>query len=180
MTRVWVKSLWSSNHNLKLQCKKFSRTRDIPNFPTQGWADTAFYTSNWNGTCIIEPTWVKIPGAFGLLDVIKEASVEQTKPFVLCFGGLAVMTLNQIVRDQGLIPCWSTDFFQITLTVTYLVHCYIWWPMWSPSSKHMRTYGGVNVKVIRCLNGLVVMMLTPDSNRPGFNPLLRHRIFSDH
>ena len=24
------------NHNLKLQCKKFSRTRDIPNFPTQG------------------------------------------------------------------------------------------------------------------------------------------------
>ena len=32
------------NHNLKLQCKKFSRTRDIPNFPTQGWADTAFCT----------------------------------------------------------------------------------------------------------------------------------------
>ena len=30
------------NHNLKLQCKKLSRTRDIPNFPTQGWADTAF------------------------------------------------------------------------------------------------------------------------------------------
>ena len=30
------------NHNLKLQCKKFSRTRDIPNFPTQGWAGTAF------------------------------------------------------------------------------------------------------------------------------------------
>ena len=32
------------NHNLKLQCKKFSRTRDIPNFPTQGWAGTAFCT----------------------------------------------------------------------------------------------------------------------------------------
>ena len=30
------------NHNLKLQCKKFNRTRDIQNFPTQGWADTAF------------------------------------------------------------------------------------------------------------------------------------------
>ena len=39
-----------SNHNLKLQTKKFSRTIDIPNFPTQGWADTAFYMSNWNGT----------------------------------------------------------------------------------------------------------------------------------
>ena len=25
-----------SNHHLKLQSKKFSRTRDIPNFPTQG------------------------------------------------------------------------------------------------------------------------------------------------
>ena len=32
-----------SNHNLKLQSEKLSRTRDIPNFPTQGWADTAFY-----------------------------------------------------------------------------------------------------------------------------------------
>ena len=39
-----------SNHHLKLQSKKFSRTRDIPNLPTQGWADTAFYASNWNGT----------------------------------------------------------------------------------------------------------------------------------
>ena len=24
------------NHNLKLQCEKLSRTRDIPNFPTHG------------------------------------------------------------------------------------------------------------------------------------------------
>ena len=38
------------NHNLKLQSMKFSRTRDIPNFSTQGWADTAFYTSNWSET----------------------------------------------------------------------------------------------------------------------------------
>ena len=41
------------NHNLKLQCKKFSRTRDIQNFPTQGWADTAFCTRNWSETYII-------------------------------------------------------------------------------------------------------------------------------
>ena len=33
-----------SNHNLKLQCKKFNRTRDIQIFPTQGWAGTAFCT----------------------------------------------------------------------------------------------------------------------------------------
>ena len=39
-----------SNHHLKLQSKRFSRTRDIPNFPTQGWGDTAFTTNNSNGT----------------------------------------------------------------------------------------------------------------------------------
>ena len=38
------------NHNLKLQPKKLSRTGDIPNFPTQGCADTAFYTSNRSET----------------------------------------------------------------------------------------------------------------------------------
>ena len=41
-----------SNQNLKLQSKKLSRTRDIPNFPTQGWVDTAFYTRNWSQTYI--------------------------------------------------------------------------------------------------------------------------------
>ena len=30
--------------------RKVSRTRDIPNFPTQGWADTAFCTRNWSET----------------------------------------------------------------------------------------------------------------------------------
>ena len=40
------------NHNLQLQPKKLSRTRDIPNFPTQGWADTTFCTSNWSETYI--------------------------------------------------------------------------------------------------------------------------------
>ena len=39
-----------SNYNLKLQSKKLSRTRDIPNFPTQGWADTAFDTRNGSET----------------------------------------------------------------------------------------------------------------------------------
>ena len=36
-----------SNHNLKLQSKKLNRTRNICNFPTQGWGDTHF-------TCVIE------------------------------------------------------------------------------------------------------------------------------
>ena len=40
------------NHNLKLQSKKLSRTRDIPNFPTQGWVDTAFYMCNWSETYV--------------------------------------------------------------------------------------------------------------------------------
>ena len=42
------------NHNLRLQCKKFSRTRDIWNFPTQGWADTTFCTRNWSETYMFE------------------------------------------------------------------------------------------------------------------------------
>ena len=42
------------NYNLKLQSTKFSRTRDIPNFPTQGWGDTAFYRSNWSETYVNE------------------------------------------------------------------------------------------------------------------------------
>ena len=45
-----LKAYGVSKHNLKLQSKKFSRARDIPNFPTQGWADTAFCTSNWSET----------------------------------------------------------------------------------------------------------------------------------
>ena len=47
--------------------------------------------------------------------------------------------------------------------VTYLTHCYIWWPMSSLSSKCMRTcflLGGVNVIVISVLGGLAVMMLS--------------------
>ena len=43
------------NHNLKLQCKKFSRTRDIPNFPTQGWAGTAFCTRKRSETYMLTP-----------------------------------------------------------------------------------------------------------------------------
>ena len=39
-----------SNHHLNLQSKNFSRSRDIRNFPTQGLADTAFYTRNWSET----------------------------------------------------------------------------------------------------------------------------------
>ena len=46
ISEVWQgydsKAYGVSNHNLKLQCKKFNRTRDIRNFPTQGWGDTAF------------------------------------------------------------------------------------------------------------------------------------------
>ena len=30
--------------------KVLSRTRDISNFPTQGWADTTFYMRNWSET----------------------------------------------------------------------------------------------------------------------------------
>ena len=48
-----LKAYGVSNCNLKLQSKKFSRTRDIHNFSTQGWTDTAFYMRNWSETCNI-------------------------------------------------------------------------------------------------------------------------------
>ena len=38
------------NHHPQLQPKKLSRMWDIPNFPTQDWADTALCTINWNCT----------------------------------------------------------------------------------------------------------------------------------
>ena len=57
--------------------------------------------------------------------------------------------LTQLVRGRGLTPHWGTEFFGL-LMVTYSIHCYIWWPVWSPSLKHMRTcilLGGVNVSL---------------------------------
>ena len=45
-----------SNHNLKLQSRKLSRTRDNPNFPTQGWADTAFCTRKRSETYTFSET----------------------------------------------------------------------------------------------------------------------------
>ena len=57
MSEAWQgydsKAYGVSNHNLKLQCKKFNRTRDIRNFPTQGWADTAFCTRKRSETYMI-------------------------------------------------------------------------------------------------------------------------------
>ena len=49
------------NHNLKLQSKKLSRTRDIPNFPTQGWADTAFCTRKRSETYVLKKYARNIP-----------------------------------------------------------------------------------------------------------------------
>ena len=46
-----------SNHNLKLQCKKFNRTRDIRIFPTQGWAGTAFCTRKRSETYLYHRMW---------------------------------------------------------------------------------------------------------------------------
>ena len=48
-----LKAYGVSTHYLKLQCKKLSRTRDISNFPTQGWAGTAFCMRKQSETYII-------------------------------------------------------------------------------------------------------------------------------
>ena len=52
------------NHHPQLRPKKFIRTRDIPNFPTQGWVATTFYTINWNRTsCTLFQGIACAPGA---------------------------------------------------------------------------------------------------------------------
>ena len=64
ITEAWqgyeLKAYGVLNHNLKLQCKKLSRTRDIPNFPTQGWAGTAFCTRKRSETYINQGIRVQI------------------------------------------------------------------------------------------------------------------------
>ena len=68
-----------SKHHLKLQSKKFSRTRGIPNFPTQGWADTPFYTSNWNDTYM------------NLLDYSRHDKWNTPKPYFVVPTGVSVI-----------------------------------------------------------------------------------------
>ena len=46
--------------------------------------------------------------------------------------GLAVVMLAQIVKDQGLIPSWRTEFFGL-LIVTYLTQCYSTFNLLCPS-----------------------------------------------
>ena len=55
--RYESKAYGVSNHNLKLQSKKFP----------QGWADTAFYISNWNGTYIWCNHWLAEPSKYCIL-----------------------------------------------------------------------------------------------------------------
>ena len=57
LQRYESKAYGVSNHNLKLQSKKLSRTRDIPNFPTQGWVDTAFCMHKRSETYVL-PTFL--------------------------------------------------------------------------------------------------------------------------
>ena len=75
ITRVWIESL-VPDHFSKLQHKKLSRTRDIlcrtrdiVNFPTQGCADTTFYTIYWEesyGIC-----WVSTEAMGNCMGVIE-------------------------------------------------------------------------------------------------------------
>ena len=112
-------------------------------------------------------------------------------PWSICFilmwqrsgvlGGLAVITCTQTARHQVWSPAGAQNFFRSQI-VTYLTQCYIWWPMWSLSSKCMRAcflFGCVNVMVVRCLLWSSSYDAHPDSNRPAFDHLLRHNIFWD-
>ena len=50
-----VKVYWVSDHYMKIQLKKLSRTRDNWNFPTQGCGRIRIYTIFWFGTYLVLP-----------------------------------------------------------------------------------------------------------------------------
>ena len=100
------KAYWVSNHNLKLQPKKLSRTRDIPNFPTQGWADTAFYTCKQSETYAF--SFILKTPSLSFLPPTNEGVCLSTGVLVsvqgggLCAGGLCpVGSLSSGVSVQG-------------------------------------------------------------------------------
>ena len=95
-----------SNHNLKLQSKKLSRTRDIPNFPTQGWADTAFCTRKRSETYLS----IKYPKASRALKWALDSSRKW-----LALLTLLISILKFFIRGSG---DWSTKVKDSRFEVT--------------------------------------------------------------
>ena len=93
-----------------------------------------------------------------------EASVNVTATSVL--GGLTVMTTHpNSKRQSSIAPLEDHDI--------YLTYCYIWWLIWLPSLKRMRTcflFGRVSVTAISVLSGLVVIMIPSIARDQGLIP----------
>ena len=95
-------------------------------------------------------------------------------------GDLVVMTLTQIVRNQGLVTCLGTEFFRSCHLFNPLLHLVanmiseleIHEDMLSPwrgecdYEQHPEWSNGYDAH--------------PDNKRPGFNASFRHRIYSDY
>ena len=79
------------------------------------------------------------------------------------------MTLTQNARDQGSVPHWGTEFFLVRKspliwpTVTFSDQC----DLWDQNIRGCFLPGGVNVTVVRCLDGLVVMILSRNARDLG-------------
>ena len=141
ISEVWQgyesKAYGVSNHNLNLQCKKLSRTRDIPNFPTQGWADTAFYTSNWSETYLLNSglfqfvfkerwSWTVIYVSLGQGNVFTGVCHSFCPPGG--WGRLASQHGSQVTWPMGLHPgeCLHFGIIRDTInkrTVRVLLEC---------------------------------------------------------
>ena len=125
-----------------------SKTRG-PCFPNQ----RCWYFMRWKSvakTDVFQGTWKTC----NFMDFSHKHYYGQR--LVVAFDGPAVRCSFGTARDWGSIPYRGTNFFFELLIDTYPTHCYIWWPMWSLSSKCMRTcflLGRVNVMAV---SGLMV------------------------
>ena len=102
------------NHNLKLQCKKFSRMRDIQYFPTQGWAGTAFCTRKRSETYVKKVMTSQIRTTLGVFNT--EAAMS------LSIGQLYLLYLTAC-DSLSRITVFPNTNLELLAHYLYCVHC---------------------------------------------------------
>ena len=133
ISEVWQgydsKAYGVSNHNLKLQCKKFNRTRDIRNFPTQGWADTAFCTRKRSETYIYYAFSLRMSFFNTCSESFHTSQIFHLNihftPSVLpaVLQGLFLLQVPKPFCSRGDFPCWqSSNHWSLSTTLIPKLH----------------------------------------------------------
>ena len=79
--------------------KKLNRTRDIWNFPTQGWADTAFCMRKRNKTCIRKK-----------ISFIHRYVIKQTQMYICTLEEFILVDVEAFVWIPMSFPCQITSY----------------------------------------------------------------------